>query len=61
MFYNAAKASVWLGNIPAYFAMPTILKTFVKCADNPNVFTFWPELDASISIWITNAIPLELM
>ena len=59
--YSAASASVWLEKIPAYFAMPTIVNTFAKWGDNPNVLTFWPEFDASISIWITSAIPLELM
>ena len=35
--YSAAKASDSFGNIWEYFVMPTIVNTFVKCFDNPNV------------------------
>lgn len=59
--YSAAKASNSLGKIWEYFVMPTMVNTFVKCCDKPNVDTFCPEFEASISIWIISAIPLELM
>src|ERR1700739_4413329 len=35
--YSAAKASDSFGKIWEYFVMPTIVNTFVKCFDNPNV------------------------
>src|ERR1700761_5554335 len=45
----------------AYLVMPTIVKTFWKCGVRPKAAIFCPFLFASISIWITSAIPLELM
>jgi hypothetical protein len=59
--YSAASASVWLGNNPAYLVIPTIVNTFTKCGESPYAYTFCPEFDASISSWITSAMPLELM
>ena len=41
--------------------MPTMVNTLVKCGDSPKAYTFWPEFEASISNWITSAMPLELM
>jgi hypothetical protein len=49
------------GKIWKYFVMPTKVNTFRKCCDEPDVDTFCPEFEASISIWIISAIPLELM
>src|ERR1700761_9595642 len=45
----------------AYLVMPTIVKTFWKCGVRPKAAIFCPFLFASITIWITSAIPLELM
>ena len=59
--YSGAKASDSFGKIWEYFVMPTIVNTFVKCFDNPNVDTLCPDFEASISIWMISAIPLELM
>src|SRR4051812_3600316 len=59
--YSAARASAWLGKRPAYLVMPTMVKTLVKWGDRPKAYTFWPELAASMSIWMTRAMPLELM
>ena len=34
--FNAASASDWPGNRHAYLVIPTIVKTLLKCGDNPN-------------------------
>ena len=34
--YNAASATDWLGNNPAYFVIRTIVKTLLKRGDKPN-------------------------
>jgi hypothetical protein len=47
---SAAKASTSFGKILEYFMMPTMVNTFVQCCDKPNVDTFCPEFEASISI-----------
>ena len=34
--YRAANACSWVENRSAYFVIPTIVNTLVKCGDNPN-------------------------
>lgn len=38
--YSAARASAWVGKRPAYFVMPTMVKTLVKCGERPKAYTF---------------------
>ena len=59
--YSVSSASAWLGNRPAYLVIPTMVNTLVKCAERPKATTFCPALVASISSWMTSAMPLELM
>lgn len=59
--YSAASASAWVGKSVAYLGMPTIVNTLVKCAERPQTETFCPAVAASISSWMTRAMPLELM
>src|SRR5271156_504686 len=60
-FYNEAMAVASSRCRAAYLVMPTMVKTFWKCGVSPNAAIVWSALLASINIWMTRAIPLELM